>query len=437
MLHGGVAWTRPILLLDEKARRMCCFGTHPARDGRDQLKFSSLDAPAFATGVGMVGIQSALDPTLERPDLDQAEHLARDGPRSSSASQAGSSRYWHNFSSLGGPVPALPSALFGSEPAHGLRAARRAVLRRLERRRRELVLGFRDGGSSNQRNPTHACRCWDLRGRADRLQRARLEHAHGTAVDHGAAHAGDADAHGPRGRAGAPGVARLRNYGALPGCAARKDVSSDYHAFVKFYLPDTGKQIATARLRLWADDGGPDGGTVQAVPTTWSEARSRGATPRAGAPARQPRGRDHRDVGRAGRVEREPRQRHGRVRDPEPELEQHLLLQPRGHAPAGARAHARPADAAGGRVHEATPLHGPRPLTVQFSRSLARRAHDLRVGLPGTAARTRSCATPHAHHERGDYDVELTVTGPNGFDVEVRKAFVHVLKQLASADPPP
>src|SRR5262249_19086014 len=51
----------------------------------------------------------------------------------------------------------------------------------------------------------------------------------------------------------------------------RQDPSSDYHAYVKFLVPETGNQVASAKLRLWVEDGSPDGGTVHAVPATWNE----------------------------------------------------------------------------------------------------------------------------------------------------------------------
>jgi PKD repeat protein len=61
------------------------------------------------------------------------------------------------------------------------------------------------------------------------------------------------------------------NYGSLTSLRVRDDPSSDYHAYLKFFVPEIGREVATAKLRLWVEDGGPDGGAVHAVASTWNE----------------------------------------------------------------------------------------------------------------------------------------------------------------------
>jgi PKD repeat protein len=61
------------------------------------------------------------------------------------------------------------------------------------------------------------------------------------------------------------------NYGAEEFLRVRRDASSDYRTFLSFGVPDSDNDVASATLRLFVTDASPDGGTVYAISTDWSE----------------------------------------------------------------------------------------------------------------------------------------------------------------------
>jgi len=427
-------WTRPIVLLDESARRVHCFGTHPSPTGAIHTKSTSLDAPAFPLGFGTPVIQSALDSSLNDATSTK-QSISRESGLVVLASQLTSQRYWHHFDALGGPLPGQPVARFASERT-GFAPFAVQFMDASTGIGSTWSWNFGDNGTSTARHPKHVYA-------APGTYTVSLTVTNGVGSNTRTETQWISVLAAP-GSLTLPPVedAQVRqrsptsNYGALTQLRVRQDVSSDYHSFLRFFLPDTGKQITHAKLRLWVDDGGPDGGTVHAVPSTWNESL---LTWKSEPPLAQP-------LGSFGAV----------TTGTWVELDVTAAALGSGMAAFGivnastnsifysSREGTHPpqlvltlgASTAPVAAFEASPLRGSRPLAVQFfdrSRGAPTTfSWDFGDGSPPSVLRNPS----HVYREPGNYTVSLTVSGPNGSDGETHTEYVHALKQLSEVGPP-
>lgn len=428
-------WTRPIVLLDERVRRLYCFGTHPSPEGAIHAKFTALDAPAFPAGSGTAVIRSEADPSLTDATSTK-QSLSRETGLVVLASQQGSLRYWHHYDALGGRVTAVPVAAFGSDARLGYAPLTVQFIEGSTGIPTSWSWSFGDGGTSTTRHPKHVYNApgtYDVALTATNAlgSNARTEVQWITVVAPPATLTLTAT-EDAQVRKSLPDS----NYGSLEQLRVRQDVSSDFRAFVRFYLPDTGRQIGTAKLRLWVDDGGPDGGTVHKVPGTWNESLLTwrnapalsaplgsfgavttgswveldvtGATLGSGMAAFGIANASTNSIFYSSREGAHP-----------PEL---VLTYVAPTVPIAA--------------FEAAPLSGPRPFTVQFfdrSRGAPTTFNwDFGDGSPNSALRNPS----HTYSELGTYSVTLTVSGPTGNDSETRLEYVHAHKQVRTASPP-
>jgi hypothetical protein len=129
--------TRPIVLTDQRRRKLYVFATSPTEDfdGSQTIyyKETSLDTPSFAAGVGQPFIQSSSgedinNPTSTKQDLSNAPGLV--------VLASDTADYWHNMLSLGGesfgPFQPCPSGGGGGGSPQGTAQDRtRPVIRRL------------------------------------------------------------------------------------------------------------------------------------------------------------------------------------------------------------------------------------------------------------------------------------------------------------------
>jgi PKD repeat protein len=428
-------WTRPIVLLDEKVRRLYCFGTHPSPEGAIHSKFTALDSPAFPAGIGTAVMQSEADPSLTDATSSK-QSVSRETGLVVLASQQGSKRYWHHHDSLGGRVSAVPAAAFGASARGGHAPLAVQFVEGSTGIPTSWSWSFGDAGTSTTRHPTHVYE-------APGTYSVALTASNGLGTSTRTESQWITVLAPPAGltlTAAEDAQVRERspddNYGQLDQLRVRRDASSDYRAFVRFFLPDTGRQIGTAKLRLWVDDGGPDGGTVHAVPGTWNESLlTWHRAPALAAP-----------LGSLGAVST----------GTWVELDVGAAALGSGMAAFGiasassnsifysSREGAHPpelvltyvAPSAPIAAFEATPLSGSRPFTVQFfdrSRGAPTTySWNFGDGSPSSSLRNPS----HVYTELGTFDVTLTVSGTNGSDAETRVQYVHALKEIRAAGPP-
>ena len=95
--------TRPIVLLDENARRLDVFFTSPETHGSIYTKSTPLDAISFAPGLGTPFIKSATDTNINNPTSFKQSVTAATGILVL-ASDSTSHRYLHNIINLSGPA---------------------------------------------------------------------------------------------------------------------------------------------------------------------------------------------------------------------------------------------------------------------------------------------------------------------------------------------
>jgi PKD repeat protein len=432
---AATLWTRPILAVDERDHQIFCFATSPAPLGSIRRKFSSLDAIAFAAGNGSAFLGSVNDPsfndaTTTKQNVDGESGLVV------LASQLDSRRYGHGFISLGsGPVASVPVAAFGIDEARGYPPLRAQFVDGSHGLPNSWSWSFGDGTTSTQRNPKHTYG------------------APGTyTVTLTAANARGSDGETKVGAVtvlAAPTSVTLHaledaqvrqispdsNYATLPTLRVRADPSSDYHSFVKFLLPATENRVTGATLRLWVEDGGPDGGTLSSTSAAWNESLLSWAN----APAFGS------GLGELGAVSAGAWVEHdvstaffggGFVAFGIANHDTNSIFyssREGSHPPELVLTYGTPAAPVA--AFEAMPLDGTPQLTVQF--------FDRSSGKPGTFAwdfgdgATSTLQNPsHTYARPGRYPVSLNVSGPRGSDGETRANYVTVTPFVRRANLP-
>ena len=252
---------------------------------------------------------------------------------------------------------------------------------------------------------------------------------------------------GPVADAHVKSTSATKNYGAETTLRLRNGgTSSDtYRSYLKFDVTGLASAPDSAKLRLFVTDESPDGGSVFKVANSWTETAITWATPRG---RRQLAGRGRRDgerhVGRLRRHVRGDRQRRGQLRADDDELQQLVLLEPRGRQPAAARAHGRRGgrhgDPHGGR------RHGPAGVAVDRQGVLpaAARAHGVARRVSATTAGRRARAGAGLQRDPA-YPAHPLAPSLDGLEAGADRHRAHHLAQLrggergpqTAAHPPP
>lgn len=114
--EAAAGWSRPIVVLDEQARRIHAFATLPILRGDIVEKVSPLDAIGFGPGWGVPVIRESGEPSLNDATSVKRSVNAQSGVLVVASDQA-SRRYWHHHSAAsGGPYP-QPAPDFSGEVA--------------------------------------------------------------------------------------------------------------------------------------------------------------------------------------------------------------------------------------------------------------------------------------------------------------------------------
>ena len=262
-------WTRAICVLDEDANKVHVVATSPELGGSIYEKVSPMGAISFPSGVGTPVIRDAKD----QEHNDTTASKQRVGGASGLvvvASHQPSERYWHHQASLGGPVAGAPVAAAAAWPHTGFEALTVQFRDTSSNVPTSWFWTFGDGATSTARHPVHT---YEAAGTYDvTLTASNALGADGvTLVDcvsvgtpplaltlHALA---DTQL-----REASPGT----NYGALPVMRVRSALL-DFRSLVEFLVPASRNGIVSAHLRLWVEDGSPDGGQVFSVTTDWQE----------------------------------------------------------------------------------------------------------------------------------------------------------------------
>ncbi len=263
-------WTRVICLLDEEHQEVHLYGTSPILGGTIYRKVSDMNAIAFPGGIGTAVIRkdgdaTHIDVTSTKQALGGATGLVV------AACHQGTQRVWHHFDDLGGATPAPPVASFAADPIEGYTPLEVQFIDNSSNAPTSWSWNFGDGATSTQRHPVHVYQnpgqytvTLDVSNALgqDSLVRSNLVDV----TDPPAVLVLEAleDAHVRE-------LSPTTNYAAEAFLRVRDDPSSDFHAYVKFFVPPTGKQIAAATLRLFVLDESSDGGAVHEVSNGWNE----------------------------------------------------------------------------------------------------------------------------------------------------------------------
>jgi len=265
--NAAAGWTRAICMLDESAREVHVFATSPVIAGTIFEKVSSMDAIAFPGGIGTPAIRDADDP--QHNDTTGCKQIV-DGESGLVviACHQPTERYWHHEDDLGGPVPSAPEAAASADPRTGYDALTVHFHDTSRHAATSWFWTFGDGATSTEQHPVHT---YNVPGTYDVTLSAS------NALGDDAVELADWITVLPAPLAltltaledtqinsGAP----TNSYGALQEMRVRV---STFRALVEFLVPDSQNAIVSAHLRLFANDGGPDAGTVFTVDPGWQE----------------------------------------------------------------------------------------------------------------------------------------------------------------------
>jgi PKD repeat protein len=421
-------WGRPFLLLDEEHRNVFVFATAPKRDGAICMKASPMDAIAFqASGIGT--------PVIADPSMPRFNHVTSTKQSVNGttglvviASNQGTERYWHHFDPLGGSPPAAPRAAFTADPAAGPRPLVVQFTDTSSGTPTAWSWDFGDGSFSTEQHPVHTYQSAGTYGvsllvanalGSDTSTRPGLISAEAQPLTLTVTPVSDAHVHDQ---------APDSSYSSLTTLRVLNDTASRFHAYVKFFVPPTGRQIVSAKLRLFCVQISQDSGVVRVTgsdwdePTlTWNNAPPLSGTPIGGLGSPVPGSWTELDVTpvvtRSGSVSFGIEKTGGhstyyssRQGSNPPELVLTLQSGPPGAPRAG---------------FEAEPVSGSGPMTVQFfdtsNGPVSSWLWDFGDGS------TSSVQNPsHAFAEPGNYRVSLTVSGTAGSNTLARPGFVRV-----------
>jgi hypothetical protein len=144
---GSDRFTRPILLLDEGARRVHVFAA--GQDSGDiHVKSSSMDVVSFPSGQGIVMIRDSSNRRLNNPTSTKALVNSRTGVVVLAAHET-SERYWYNG------VPGVPRAAFAAAPERGSAPLVVSFTDTSTGPVTAWLWSFGDGTTSSLQSPTH------------------------------------------------------------------------------------------------------------------------------------------------------------------------------------------------------------------------------------------------------------------------------------------
>ena len=274
---ASAGWTRPIILLDEEDREIRAYAASPILGGSIYRKISNLDTIAFPAGIGTVVIRSDGDETHDDPSSTKQSVTGVTGVVVL-ASHHSTQQYWHAFGDLGGSPPAAPVAAFSADPATGYEPLQVQFLDSSIHAPSAWLWNFGDGATSTAQHPVHVYA-------NDGTYNVTLQVTNGlgqnTLVKNSYITVQVPPTHLTLSALEDAYVREFSpndNYGAETFLRIRDDVTSDYHGYVKFFVPPTGNQVASATLRLFVNDASPDGGTIHPVSNGWIESTITWAT---------------------------------------------------------------------------------------------------------------------------------------------------------------
>ena len=264
---AAAGWTRPICVLDETADEIHVFATSPVIAGTIYEKVSPMGAIAFAGGIGTPVIFDAEDPS-HNDSTSSKQAANRDTGLVVVASHQPTERYWHHRDDLGGPVAAAPVAAASADPRSGFTTLPVQFTDRSSHAPTSWFWTFGDGTNSTQQHPQHtyfAPGTYDVTltvtnalgdDTVEELDWITVSPAPLALTLH-ALEDTQLNSGSPDNSYGALNEMRIRN--------------PNFRSLVKFLVPASTNEIVSARLRLFANDGGPDAGSVFATASGWQE----------------------------------------------------------------------------------------------------------------------------------------------------------------------
>ncbi len=265
--EGSLSFTRGIVQLDQQAGKIYVYASYTQSGGTISEKVSNFDPIAFdgTLGTPILRDASALkmnNASSTKQNFDSASGGAVLGTVSTT------NLYWHHHSLIQGPEP--PIASFTATPTSGDVPLSVQFTDTSTHAPTQWTWDFGDGNQSSSQNPLHV---YTVEGIYTVSLTVSNSEGSDTNTQANLINVGppppeftievSEDAH-------VKSTSPSNNYGTVAWVRARLS-SEIYRPYLKFNVAGLPGPVIQARLRLFATDGSPDGGSVYAVDNGWSE----------------------------------------------------------------------------------------------------------------------------------------------------------------------